>query len=112
MMSEGTIGDDAFKLLGEADRIAGAAGEDGACGQAGRDRLAGDAGDGNEQDFVIWKRPRFVAPNRPELLLRDLRGVTRELTARRDEALRQTARYLRAAADVAEVRRGRRTPAR
>jgi Ca2+-binding RTX toxin-like protein len=41
----GTIGNDAFKLLGEADRIAGAAGEDVACGQGGRDRLAGDAGD-------------------------------------------------------------------
>ncbi len=36
--------------------------------------VAGDAGDGNEHDFVVWDRPRLVAPGRPDLLLRDVRG--------------------------------------
>ena len=40
---------------------------------------AGDAGDGNDQDFAVWERPRLVAPGRPDLMLRDVRDVYREL---------------------------------
>ena len=36
---------------------------------------AGDAGDGNAQDFVVWERPRLVAPGRPDVLLRDVRAA-------------------------------------
>ncbi len=62
----------------------------------------GDAGDGRDQDFVIWDRPRLVAPGRPDLLLRDVRPVTRELAARRDRLFATTAQCLRAAAEVSE----------
>ncbi len=61
---------------------------------------AGDAGDGNEQDFAIWDRPRFVAPGRPDLLLRDVRPVSRELAARRERLFATAAKCLAAAADV------------
>ncbi|MBI1918750.1 MAG: DUF1592 domain-containing protein [Planctomycetes bacterium] len=37
--------------------------------------VATDAGDGNEQDFVVWKKPRLVAKGRPDLLLRDVKEV-------------------------------------
>ena len=46
--------------------------------------VAADAGDGNEHDFVVWQRPRLVAPGRPDLLLRDVRRVTRDLATRRE----------------------------
>ena len=61
---------------------------------------AGDAGDGNEQDFAIWDRPRLVAPGRPDLLLRDVRPVSRELAARRERLFASAAKCLAAAADV------------
>jgi hypothetical protein len=59
---------------------------------------ASDAGDGNAGDFVVWEQPRFVAPGQPPLLLRDVRDVSRELSARRDRTLANTAKYLAAAA--------------
>src|SRR5207302_7044661 len=31
--------------------------------------VASDAGDGSENDFVVWEQPRLVAPGRPDLLL-------------------------------------------
>lgn len=34
--------------------------------------VATDAGDGNEHDFVLWRRPRLVADKQPDLLLRDI----------------------------------------
>jgi hypothetical protein len=61
---------------------------------------AGDAGDGNEQDYVVWERPRLVAPGRPDLLLRDLRVVCHELAQRRSALIDESARCL-AAADEA-----------
>ncbi|MFM9117894.1 MAG: DUF1587 domain-containing protein, partial [Planctomycetota bacterium] len=47
--------------------------------------VTGDAGDGAEQDLAIWERPRLVAAGRPDVLLRDVRAVTQELTARREQ---------------------------
>jgi len=33
------------------------------------------AGDGSEGDSVVWERPRFVSPGRPDLLLRDCQDL-------------------------------------
>jgi len=38
--------------------------------------VASDAGDGNDNDFVVWQQPRLVAAGRPDLLLRDVREVS------------------------------------
>ena len=59
-----------------------------------------DAGDGNEQDFVVWQQPRLVAPGRSDLLLRDVRDVTHELSKRRDQMLSSTANCLNAVAEA------------
>ncbi len=76
--------------------------------------VASDTGDGNEQDVIICLQPRFVAPGRPDLLLRDVRDVTRNLTARRERVFAKTTKYLGAAdeareaegkADIAELAR-------
>jgi hypothetical protein len=61
---------------------------------------ASDAGDGNAGDFAVWTEPRFVAPGRPTVLLRDVRELTRELAVRRDRTLAATARYLAAATEA------------
>lgn len=61
---------------------------------------ASDAGDGNEHDYVVWERPRLVAPGRPDLPLRDLRGVIAELTKHRQEVFDTTAKCLAAAAEA------------
>jgi len=61
---------------------------------------ASDAGDGREQDFVVWERPRLVAAGRPDLLLRDVRAVTQELAARRERIFASTAKCLGAAAEA------------
>ena len=61
---------------------------------------ASDAGDGNAGDYVVWEQPRLVAPGRPDLLLRDVRDVSRELTARRERIFASTAKYLAAAAEA------------
>ena len=61
---------------------------------------AGDAGDGNEHDFVVWQRPRIVAPGRPDLSLRDVRDVSRELAERRGCVFAAAAQCLSAAAEA------------
>jgi hypothetical protein len=61
---------------------------------------AADAGDSNEGDNVVWEQPRLVAPGRPNLLLRDVRNVSRELGGRRERIFRSTARCLSAAAEA------------
>jgi len=62
---------------------------------------AADAGDGNEHDYAVWERPRLVAPGRPDLLLKDLRDVHRELVGRRDKVFASAAQCLAAAAEAA-----------
>ena len=61
---------------------------------------ASDAGDGNKDDFVIWEQPRLAGPGQLTLLLRDVREVSRELSARRERTLSATAKYLAAAAQA------------
>jgi len=63
--------------------------------------VASDAGDGNEHDFVVWQQPRLVAPGRPDLLLRDVREVTRDLAARRKRVFAVAAKSLSAATEAA-----------
>ena len=62
--------------------------------------VASDAGDGPEGDFVVWGRPRLVAPGRPDLPLRDVRRFARELASRRDRLFASTADYLEAATEA------------
>jgi hypothetical protein len=61
---------------------------------------AGDVGDGNEQDFVVFERPRLVAPGRPDLLLRDVRAVACDLSVRREMILAQVTGCLEGAAEA------------
>jgi hypothetical protein len=63
---------------------------------------ASDAGDGPEHDFVVWQRPRLVAPGRPDLLLKDVRRVTAELTAAREKLFANAAKCLTAAAEASQ----------
>jgi hypothetical protein len=55
----------------------------------------------SRHDFVVWQRPRLVAPGRPDLLLRDVREVVEELAQRRDRTFARAADYLSAAAEAA-----------
>lgn len=63
--------------------------------------VANDLGDGNEHDFVVWEQPRLVAPGRPDLLLGDVRVVTRELAVRRARVFASASKYLSAADEAA-----------
>ena len=64
--------------------------------------VTSDAGDGRDNDFVVWDRPRFVAAGRPDLLLRDVREVSRQLLTRREKLFASTANCLAAAAEASE----------
>ena len=64
--------------------------------------VTSDAGDGRDNDFVVWDRPRFVAAGRPDLLLRDVRELSRQLLARREKLFASAAQCLAAAAEAAE----------
>ena len=68
--------------------------------------VATDAGDGTDHDFVVWDQPRFVAPGRPDLLLRDVRAVAQELTERRARMFSTTAQALAAAAELEAATNG------
>ena len=62
--------------------------------------FVGDSGDGNENDFAVWERPRLVAPGRADLLLKDVRRVATELHSARDQIFRDAAQCLAAADEV------------
>jgi hypothetical protein len=62
----------------------------------------GTAGDGNSQDFAVWERPRLVAKGRPDLLLKDVRAVTRELATHRLKMFQTVAACLNAASEAAK----------
>ncbi len=64
--------------------------------------VAGDAGTPSANDIVVWERPRLVAPGRPDLLLKDVRNVTRELSLHRQQIFSNAAKCLAAAAKAAE----------
>jgi len=69
--------------------------------------VAADAGDGRDGDVVVWSRPRLVAPGRPDLLVRDLRAISRDLDRRRETVFSQVAGCLdalEAAATPGETR--------
>jgi len=63
---------------------------------------ATDAGDGSQDDVAVWERPRIVAPGRPDLLIRDLPRIYRQLSARRESLVESAARCLTAAARAAD----------
>ncbi|MEQ1887337.1 MAG: DUF1592 domain-containing protein, partial [Bryobacteraceae bacterium] len=60
----------------------------------------GEAGDGNTNDFVIWRQPKLVTPGQPDLLLREVPEFIRETMDRRERILGATAQCLSAAAEV------------
>lgn len=62
--------------------------------------VASDAGDGSEGDYVLWREPRLVAPGRPNLLLRDVRAVSRQLVEKRQRVFASAAQCLAAAAEA------------
>jgi hypothetical protein len=62
--------------------------------------IASDAGDGNENDVIVWQQPRLVAPGRPDLLLRDVPRVVQALETQRQHMLPRVAAYLLAADEV------------
>jgi hypothetical protein len=68
--------------------------------------VAGDVGDGNEHDFAILRQPRLVAPGRPDLLLRDVRQVSRDYARRLKRWLASTDECLAAAAEAADATGG------
>lgn len=55
--------------------------------------VTSEAGDGS---YAVWGQPRFVAPGRPDLLLKDVQSLAAARTARRAEAVSLTAKYLTA----------------
>lgn len=60
--------------------------------------IATDAGDGNTNDIVIWRRPRLVVPGHPDLLLSEARDFMGAAAARRDRLFGSTAKALSAIA--------------
>ena len=67
---------------------------------------ASDAGDGRDGDFVIWQRPRLTIDNGPDILLRDLAGLTERLAQAQQETLSRTADYLAAVAELESAEAG------
>ncbi|MFO0843575.1 MAG: DUF1592 domain-containing protein [Gemmataceae bacterium] len=61
---------------------------------------AGDAGDGANDDVVVWQRPRLVIPGRPDLPLREVRDFTQAATAWRDRLFAAAAKCLAAAEEA------------
>ncbi len=64
--------------------------------------VAADAGDGHEQDYVVWENPRLTRAGSPDIKLRDLSGLQTRIDQLQREALAKTSGYLAAAAELAE----------
>jgi hypothetical protein len=62
--------------------------------------VAGDAGDGNAHDEVVWQQPRLQLAGRPDLPLRDVRGLARALTERRQGIVASVGPCLAAVAEA------------
>jgi len=62
---------------------------------------AGAAGDGREQDVVVWEDPRLVAPGRADLPLRLVRQMVATIAAVRGRLTATAAECLAAAAEAA-----------
>lgn len=63
---------------------------------------AGDAGDGRENDFVLWRDMRLEAAGQPTISLRDARGTFDRVQQVRLEVLADTENYLAAAAELSD----------
>ena len=59
-----------------------------------------DAGDGSDHDIAVWEQPRLVAPGRPDLLLRDVRGYIHQLQQRREQTFSSVVACLNAATEA------------
>ena len=68
--------------------------------------VANDAGDGNDDDKIVWRNPRFERPGTTPLLLRDVRQFLTRFAVFRELTLAQTATYLAAAAESASSNLG------
>ena len=63
---------------------------------------AGTAGDGDDGDHVLWKKPRLRMAGQPNIPLRDVASLQQRLDNYRSEILSRTEAYLSAAAVVAD----------
>ncbi|MBM3847052.1 MAG: DUF1592 domain-containing protein [Verrucomicrobia bacterium] len=59
-----------------------------------------DAGDGSVDDVALWRDPRLVAPDRPDIPLRDVRSAVAFIEAERGKILAGTAKALNAALEL------------
>ncbi len=64
---------------------------------------AGDAGDGRDQDVVVWENPRLVAPGRADLPLRLVRHMVATLATQRERLAATASECLAAAAEAAAI---------
>lgn len=62
--------------------------------------VAGDAGDGNEQDDVIWHQPRIQLKNGTTIALRDVRSMARGIENSMAKELARTSEYLLAVSQI------------
>lgn len=60
------------------------------------------AGDGSEQDVVVWKRPRLVRSGQPDILLRDVRSISQRRFDQRDRLFAGAENSLIAASEALE----------
>jgi hypothetical protein len=65
---------------------------------------ASTAGDGPDNDFVLWQQPRLVIPGRADLHLRDVREFTLAMSAWRERLFASTEKCLAAAGEAASTK--------
>ena len=66
--------------------------------------MSNDLGTGTGPQLVEWSEPRLVAPGRPDLPLKAVRGFVAEMSARRTRLLASTAAALTAAAEAGAIK--------